>query len=182
MLTCGLSRVQLQRPENKTEELEKNSFSFRKETTLPFPELFISVLDKTPSIFTQVGLQMICFQLHSSGTLTHMVLSVTPPREAFRDHQREGSRGTAAREGREATLTSPQLHSRGAAVELSVSRQLNGPPTVPAPAHAHRQPRPTHQGLGAPRVDQRGLPDTFSFQMSSNIEINVKDGRKHRRN
>lgn len=144
--------------------------AFRKETTLPFPEQFISVLDKTPSIFTQVGVQMICFQLHSPGTLTHMVLSVTPPREAFRDHQRNGrKRGQGTHTH---VPAAPQQRGCSGAFSKQTAERATHRPSTSAcspPAQANT-PGPG----GTQRGPEGTSRHTFSLLMRSNIEINVQ--------
>lgn len=130
--------------------------AFREETTLPFPEQFISVVDKTPSIFTQVRGQMICFQLHSSGTRTHMVLSVTPPG----GKPSETNRGKAA--GKGSQRTHPHIHAApqqsgcsGAFSKQTAERPTHGPSTSACPTSTQGQHVKTWV---QPGLTQRGLP------------------------
>lgn len=152
MLTCGLSWLQLQWPENKTEELEKNSsLSGRRQHFLSHNNLslcltrlllYLHKYDCRSSASScaamEPGHTWSCQSQHPEGSLQR------PPEGRQEKRRPPGGRQEKRRgEEAEAILTSSQLHSRGAAVELSASRQLNGPPTVPAPAHAPRQPRNT---------------------------------------
>lgn len=191
MLTCGLSWLPLQWPENKTEELEKNSsLSGRRQHFLSHNNLslcltrlllYLHKYDCRSSASScaamEPGHTWSCQSQHPEGSLQR------PPEGRQEKRRPPGGRQEKRRgeERRQKPYSRPHS-STAEGLQRSFQRADSWTAHPQSQHQRMRHVNPgTHQGPAASRADPERTHSTFSFQMSSNTEVSVKDGRNQRR-